>query len=218
MKNIFFKVAIAAVIALTMMGGSALAGYTDLYGTGSLYDKEGNLTSDAFEAYSVTAWFECYDFSGNEETLNNFEVSFRFRDSDKLILDEFWLDRGWRVEYSDPFDFGEISFGEIGGFTFTADSYQEDYWYIEYNEVLNDGLQFINIYLNGWINQVSPITYDIQIAQNEDNRNIWEVWVWGDFDDLPNAVPPEVPEPGTMALLGTGLLGIAAMARRKMKK
>ena len=218
MKNVFFKVAIAAVIALTMMGGSAFAGYIDFYGTGSLFNKEGELTSDVFEAYSLTAWFEWYDFSGNEETLNNFEVSFRFRDSDTLIPDDFWLDMGWRVEYSDPFDFGEISFGKIGEYTFTADSYQEDYWYIEYNEVLNDGFQFINIYLNGWINQVSPITYDIQIAQNEGNRNLWVVWGWSDFEYLPGEVPPEVPEPGTMALLGTGLLGVAAIARRKMKK
>ena len=30
--------------------------------------------------------------------------------------------------------------------------------------------------------------------------------------------PPEVPEPGTLVLLGTGLLGAAIVARRKMKK
>ena len=197
-----------------MMGGSAIAGYIEFTGTGYLYDKEGELTSDVFEAYSLTAWFEWYDFSGNKGTLNNLEVSFRFRDGD--TLSGYLHGNIWRSGYSDLFDFGEISFGNIDGFTFTADSYQEQYRrLIHYQEDLTIGNQFITISLNGWIDQVSPITYGFTITRNWDNRNLWDVWVLGGFDD---GVPPEVPEPGTMALLGTGLLGIAAAARRKMKK
>jgi len=38
------------------------------------------------------------------------------------------------------------------------------------------------------------------------------------FSDLPGVSPPPAPEPGTLALFGTGLLSLAGIVRRQLKK
>jgi len=235
MKIFTFKTVIIALIALTLTGGVALADtlWADFYGPARLLDITGNDTQDVWDAYSVSFFFDEWGYTevgGNTELPTDW-ITFKFRGSDDLTTEVWGNPYKWLTGYSDPFDSGDMIFKlEIDGFTFSIDKfwgdcndgycseYDDKEWYIEFNESLLNGYQFVNMYLTGWINGITPVNYNIQIEQSDAYLGYsWGVMFFSDFEYLPDSTPA-VPEPGTLALFSAGLLGVAIAARRKMKK
>jgi len=140
-----------------------------------------------------------YGYSSDKYSNDKVNGSERFRMyfSEKVIADKLWLTGYNSVSQSDllletkfEIEFGQDG-GDIPGFNWTEKiTVVDDSAYIDLTGLIFDG---IDIGLNG--------------------HGI-EFWVAG-FDGF-SAVP--TPEPATMLLLGTGLLGLAGFGRKKMLK
>jgi len=237
-KNIF-RTVMMALIALTMLAGSALAENLPLYaefeGNVSLLDLYGTPVKNILYAYS----FEISDvkisgdlgdnnFDGASLSLN---MPFRFRGGEGLEWkDSVYSGDGDDVligerSFFDPYKYEEKSeLGTIGGFTFyvdqigsfddPADEYRGGYFTYNYD---GSGSSAVDLFLLGSVySGDQPLVYaEYQIriitdAQGNSELDYFGVW---DYNNVPDA-----PEPGTLVLLGTGLIGAAVMARRKIKK
>ncbi|HEU5400553.1 MAG TPA: PEP-CTERM sorting domain-containing protein [Terriglobales bacterium] len=65
-------------------------------------------------------------------------------------------------------------------------------------------------------NTAGAVVYNLTIAGVNADTTLGEVWIQFNTD-LTGPTPP-VPEPASMALLGTGLLGLAGGIRRKLRR
>lgn len=227
MKKTLIKTAMMAVIAMTLLAGIAIADTIEpweahFYGEagGGLYTggaRPGAIGEDITTAWEArlytteqfpfefvygTGWFE--SLSGAIPT-NNLSILFR---GDNAVL---WDDEAAGYGYFNVNEnFGGVNFGTIDGIEFYAKEIVSVDFYIGTNGYEPS----LNIALNGWVdNGVMTLgaEYSIQIARVYGKG--YEVYL-GVYTDT----PPTVPEPGTLVLLGTGLLGAALVARRKIQK
>ena len=225
MKTAILRTAILALIALPLAAGSALAAglSLEIYGQAYLYDINGTGTDDIELAYSVGVKLDQWDYDWYSPGADPFqpridvpgEFQFQFRDS-LLTNESTW-------QNFDTYDCSGYCQGfTIGDFIFTVNDLGEDA-YLE----ITDDYSYISLrYATGFVNGFEA---DFQIEINNDPSYneyfktdfAWNILFWIDADDfVPGGDYPTepIPEPGTLVLLGTGLLGALAIARRKMKK
>jgi len=228
MKKTLIKTAMMAVIALTLLAGSAFADgisrtcgievFVDCVyfsgGDGELFVNNTNYTPansinnanfvglySAPDGMKYSVGYGIFDFSEITPVpslpQDSSGMFFQFRDIDNS---------------SQPFDLAGtvLDFGTIGTFNFTVDKIDDfDLW--------TDG-NGLTIYLSGWVYDLDEY-YDpmranwaLDVAMNGGKTS------WNASLDINVEPPSTVPEPGTLVLLGTGLLGAALVARRKMSK
>ena len=226
MKTAILRTAILAVIALPLtVAGSAFAMEMELYGEAFLYydsiDKE--LADDIYNAYYLEIQFHQFNYEPLDAP---YSVSFQFRSDDELTWDYWWHERGWEIAYSGIYDCNGSCFEiSIDGLTFSAGKIGDGYCYdyndacygIEYSYDSFDDIYQINTYSLGFANG-SPAELHLLISNDPNYYGYSDSFPWTAilWVDVPDSAP--IPEPGTLVLLGTGLLGAAAIVRRKMKK
>ena len=135
-------------------------------------------------------------------------LGFEFRDPDTL---------DWLIDFrAISGTYAGLEFGTVEGFTFWIGEIDPiDSWILPTG---NNGM-YVNITMAGLVSNdelywpaEAIYTFTLQ------TRNVYssEAWSWTMEIEIVNT--PEVPEPGTLVLLGTGLLGAAIVARKKMAK
>lgn len=117
-----------------------------------------------------------------------------------------------------PFNKDETFFlGEFDGFSFWISMIDWDpnsnmHFYDEVTGRGNGGLQAF-----GWVGYVDYEWTEADFSFSWDKVAGADTWNFS-IDVVAKGAPSDVPEPGTLVLLGTGLLGAAVIARKKIKK
>ena len=242
MRNKIFKIAIMAAVALTLMVGSAFAAeiatgsYLAL--TGKLHavcnTPTGNCT-DYSKVYAVEFLpVNAVTFEGDEDRYVQFlfaegsfaermpnladwymsyipdfpnadidgEYAWTFRDKDLLTLLSN-VDLGVSgVDIGTIEDF-TFTFTEIYGFYFDSNQFGDSFGFRATGYVTDARYEY----------EQTDLVFSFTATASYRT----DPWAWTLTAHNP-VLPPEVPEPGTLVLLGTGLLGTAIVARRKMNK
>ena len=165
------------------------------------------------DAYYGKAWVDGFP---NAEYLTN-AGSFEFRNEDGSEMDNFnWVQSGFPCSLADDTKCG-LNFGTIDGFIFYIAGIIPDTFKFDGDGTgLNDKF---NMDLVGWVlhKDFAPTPFNIGFTGEMNSGQVAEPYfVWG-MTWRPTD-PPVVPEPGTLVLFGTGLIGATIVARRKMKK
>jgi len=226
-----------AIFAVTLLAGSALADTIgDSVGNIAFHGTARQILNDDGDIYAFTVLednefypgkgifsflksmptgiFDGYipDLAWNPLTgLKGFPAidNMSFKDELSLaVLDNVFL---WSFYSCDG-----VPLGSIEGFSFCSSKLSN---YYENFTVEGQGL--ISFTLSGSVifeGKEYDATYTVQFENNNYNARP-DIWLWDiDVDVYERETPPEAPEPGTLVLLGTGIMGAAIVARKKIKK
>ena len=245
MKKMFFRTAIIAAFAMVLMAGSAMAdgiwlnkyeeagreeiGHFVAGGNATARrNDDGFLYAFTFNEYKRPSDDQSYDpmvYAKYEIATGIFKQympdsswysdgiaipafpradTFEFRDSESLRFHDNLMVYNWIGGQGD-----DVFLGHTAGFNFYVTDFALD-------PTINSVGVVLALY--GYVvhDDFGQLDAMYTVSFNNASQNDAE---WGiTFDVVVYDTPPEVPEPGTLVLLGTGLLGAAIIARKKMKK
>ena len=256
MKHTILKATLMAVVALTLMAGSAFAaqinGTVGFGGTFTGLCTEGacNIGDNSLSMYAIV-WSDNAKYPNTPDGSRGYLVSSTTTPTedfkDYLPPDGGWNGQYYQLpnwpnpvwtgfqfkEYFEDDDTGALTLGDwlyniaglsgegddgfvwgtIEGFTFVITNVNAELSDIGLSSDGKFGLWLDMegyVYGNGYEKTLASFMFSAQVS-SVSNKD----WYYT-FDVITK--PGEVPEPGTLVLLGTGLLGAAIVARRKVAK
>jgi len=243
MKKNFLRIAIMAVFALTLLAGSALAdtsdciivneigclvGMVEFGGMAKVYETANDDTISAMALKRYTTHDDALSMLKSDEPLGIFAPYMPPTDgsweANTYIFDFPAMDGMWfkdaagnwltniEMENVPLFEIpaGWESLGSTAGFEFYTTL-------ITYHD--NTDPNYILLNVDGWVlfgDEKYFAKYAISFTNVE--PDLPDQWAWDIQVKVYEDDTPPVPEPGTLVLLGTGILGAAIVARKKIKK
>lgn len=199
MKKLTVLLVTLAVVAMTSFAWAVpLATYTHNYGSGvGQFDPEGNdVLSNGFVTVSDQSsvrFSDSFNFNSvSYSSINHFDLTLTFSNTNGAFLNpELWFARPGGT----PDQYTSFKLNNAGNGTYTQ-SFVVDYRLVpEFNQMVNSKNFFFWFAEDTWF---------------ADNFRLYSASL--DIDGTP------VPEPGTIMLLGAGLLGLAVFGKRRMNK